>query len=127
MFKIENNVIYCTRGDKGNIPIKIPINEDKTEFYKFQIGDIVTFAVYNKKGYDAEPLIYKKITIEEVSELCNIPLASDETKIGDYIVKNKEYWYEVTLNDSETILGHNDNDEAQIFWLMPEGREKNVE
>ena len=43
MFKIEDDVIHITRGDKATIEFSI-------ENYTFKEGDIVLFRVYNKNA-----------------------------------------------------------------------------
>ena len=122
MLLIKNNTIYLTRGDKAIIPLVIPINEEKTEFYQFQIGDVVTFAVYEEDGYDKCAQILKEITIDEVVETCNIELTSEETKIGELINEPVNYWYEIVLNNEETVLGFEaETLTPQIFVLLPEG------
>ena len=124
MFKIENNEIYCTRGDKGKIPVKIPLNKEKTEFYQFQPKDILTFGLYNKNQLNEAALILKDYEVTEVTDLVKIPLSSEETKIGELINKEKEYWYEITLNHEETILGYTIKEKGRKFWLLPEGSDK---
>ena len=125
--KVIDNVIYINRGDEGRLPFKIPIKEqtDGKKFYQFKVGDVVTFGVYNKKGYDEPALILKKITIEKTTETCYIPLASDDTRFGELINKETEYWYEISLN-KETVLGHRHRKDggARILWLLPEGSDK---
>lgn len=124
MFKIKNNTIYCTRGDKGNIPITIPINEEKTEFYKFQIGDKVRIGVYEEDKLDGCALILKEVEVTEISEIIKIPLTSAETKIGEIINEPVDYWFEIIFNDDTTILGYDEETGAKIFKLLPEGSDE---
>lgn len=124
MFKIENNEIQITRGDKGNIPVKIPLNEEKTEFYQFKTGDKIKFGVYKKGKLAENAVILKEIKITEPTETALIPLESEETKIGELINKELEFWYEIILNDYETILGYEKDKKPKIFWLLPEGSDK---
>lgn len=124
MFKIKNNTIYCTRGDKGNIPVTLPLNEEKTEFYKFQVGDKVRIGVYEEDNLEGCALILKEVEVTEISELVSIPLTSDETRIGDIINEPTDYWFEVILNDDTTILGYDEELGAKIFQLLPEGSDK---
>lgn len=117
--KIIDNEIQFNRGDEDQLPFKIPINKEKTEFYQFKPGDLVTFGIYEKKGYDKPALVLKKIVIEKTTEVCYIPLLSEDTRFGELINKPVEYWYEVSLN-KQTVLGHTKKD-ARKFWLLPEG------
>ena len=121
MFKIKSNTIYCTRGDKGNIPITIPINKEKTEFYRFQIGDKVRIGVYEEDKLDGCAVILKEVEVEEPTTVVKIPLTSKETKIGDIINEPVDYWFEIIFNDDTTILGFDDETGAKIFKLLPEG------
>ena len=124
MFKIKNNTIYCTRGDKGNIPITIPLDEENTEFYKFQVGDKVRIGVYEEDKLDGCALILKEVEVTEISELVSISLTSDETRIGDIINEPVDYWFEIIFNDDTTILGYDEETGAKIFKLLPEGSDK---
>ena len=124
MLKIVNNEIRINRGDKGVIPFVIPLDKEKKEFYKFQVGDKVRFGVYEEDGYEKCALILKEIEVQEITEIVNIPLTSEETKIGEIINEPVDYWYEVILNDDETILGYDDELGAKIFKLFPEGSDK---
>lgn len=121
MFKIKNNTIYCTRGDKGNVLITLPIDETKTELYTFQIGDKVRIGVYEEDNLDGCAVILKEVTVEETTKVVTIPLTSEETKIGDIINEPVDYWFEIILNDDTTILGYDEELGAKIFKLLPEG------
>ena len=124
MFKIANNEIQITRGDKGNIPVKIPINEEETEFYQFKIGDKIKIGVYKKGKLNENAVILKEFEVSEPTDTFLIPLTSEDTKIGELINKETEYWYEIILNDSETILGYEKDKNPKLFWLLPEGSDK---
>ena len=121
MFKIKNNTILCTRGDKGNVPVTLPLNKEKTEFYKFQVGDKVKIGVYEADKLDGCALILKEVEVPEITELVNIHLTSDETRIGELINEPTDYWFEIILNDDTTILGYDDETGPKIFKLLPEG------
>ena len=124
MLKIINNEIEMTRGDKGVIPVQLPIS--KTELYQFQVGDVITFGLYKKDGYDEDALILKDVIITEPTDTALIPLTKEETRIGEITNKPVEYWYEITLNGDETILGYEQETGAKIFIMSPEGSGKNA-
>lgn len=115
MIKIEGTTISCTRGDRVGFDFNI-------KEYTFQNGDTIGFRVYEKKGFNNPPLIDKLITIDEECEKVNITLSSEETSIGEIENKPVEYWYEIELNDDQTIIGY-DEEGAKIFMLYPEGVE----
>lgn len=124
MFKIKNNIIYCTRGDKGNVPLTLPTNEDKTELYVFKVGDKVRIGVYEEDKLDGCAVILKEVEVTEPTDTVIIPLTSNETKIGELVNEPVDYWYEVILNDEETIIGYDEETGAKIFKLLPEGSDK---
>lgn len=121
MFAIDKTTktIYCTRGDKGSINLKI-------KDYTFGTGDLISFRVYEKNGLNKDPLIDKEITLEEPKEMVIINLTSEETKIGEMLNKEITYWYEIELNNNQTIFGYDSNG-AKEFILMPEGKLKTYE
>lgn len=113
VFEVSNNTIYITRGDKGTINLSI-------DDYIFKVGDVIKFSVYNKKALDKEAVLNKIVNVTKESDNIDIELTSEETKIGEIINKEVEYWYEIELNNNQTILGY-DSDGAKILILYPEG------
>ena len=49
-----------------------------------------------------------------------VDILGSEMKIGELTNKPIEYWYEIELNDEETIIGY-DEDGAKKLILYPEG------
>lgn len=119
MLTIEGKQINITRGDTGTIKIKTKTSDG---YYTFSPNDVIEFKVYSKRAYQEQPVIYKSITIQEETQEVEIDLTSDDTRIGDIINKEKEYWYEVQLNGNITLIGYDDLG-ASIFMLLPEGSE----
>lgn len=117
MFKVDGTIIYCTRGDAGNI--KFTVNNGE---YKFAKDDVVTLKVYEKGNVD-RVVLQKNVKITEVSTSVIIELTSLDTKIGNVINKPAKYWYEISINDEHTVIGY-DDDGAKEFILYPEGGEK---
>lgn len=128
MFKINPTTkqIDLTRGDVATIGISIP-NSDGTD-YVFQKGDIVRFSVYKKKDCHCVELV-KDTEVTQETTLVNISLTKEDTKIGELISKDVDYWYEVVLNPDtapQTIIGYEIHPETgkaweKIFKLLPEG------
>lgn len=156
MFKIENSIIHCSRGDSGTITLKIPFvdfngymkykdledniywydlnkkkifnsNYEETiisletlveQFYQFQPGDNIKFNVYERKGYDKNPLLSKTITVEKLSDVVDIPLTEEDTSFGEIQNKAVTFWYDLTLNDDQTIVCFNE-DGAKEFIMYP--------
>lgn len=120
MLRIENeNEIHINRGDAGVIDFIIPLEGCKR--YTFNVGDTITFGVYERNGFNKCPLLFKTIEIEKATDICHIELTKEDTTIGDLINREVEYWYEIQYNDNETVLGY-DEDGAKIFMLYPEGK-----
>lgn len=127
MFYIEKGInIYITRGDKLPLSISM-LNQDKTP-YLFQADEVIGFKVIEKENM-ANVLVDKRFTIEEETEVVDIDLLSEDTRIGDLINEPEEYWYEIELNpdtpDTNTIIGYDQKKGAPLFVLLPEGGKKN--
>lgn len=121
MFKIEGKTIHCTRGDRGTI--KFSAETCEGENYVFKVGDKVIFAVKPKKGFSSEEYsMRKEIEVLEETEQVDIELTGEDTSVGELINKPTTYWYEISLNSDQTIIGY-DEDGAKEFILYPEGDE----
>ncbi len=99
---------------------KVEVSPDELEMalYQFQIGDEVKFNIYEKKGYDIEPIVSKTIQVQQTSDECMIPLYEADTTFGEIQNKPVTYWYDITLNDDLTIICYNE-DGAQEFIQYP--------
>lgn len=118
MLKIDGTNILLTRGDECTITLKV--NRDNPEEYAFNVGDVISFAVYNKKEFNKEPLLLKEVTVQEPTNIVDIFLESNETKIGTMDNKPIICWYEIQLNHLQTIVGYDDKG-PKILTLYPEG------
>lgn len=114
--EIIDNTIYTTRGNSLEIELTITNGE---ETYIFQEGDYVTFAIYQKKGLNSQPIVYKKTNAIPNTDKTTIVLSDQEMKFGEMTNKPIEYWYEITLN-GETVVGYDENGAKQLI-LYPEG------
>ena len=127
MFKIDDeSTIHITRGDAGCICVFA--EDEKGQDYIFQPNEKVRFKVTEKKN-TSNVVLEKTVTITKVTTSVNIILEKADTKIGDFINKPTNYWYEIELNpdsnDVQTILGY-DEDGPKIFTLYPEGGDSNA-
>jgi hypothetical protein len=121
MFKVypEDKSIYLTRGDAGGFMVSATEGDS---VYTFQPGDVVRFTVYAKKNCE-DVVLTKDFPVASETQLVQILLTSEDTKIGETISKPTDYWYEVELNPEtapQTIIGY-DEDGAKVFKLFPEG------
>lgn len=132
MFKINQTTkqIDLTRGDVATFEVQAPIDDDGT-LYTFKVGDVVRFSVYKRKDCHCVELV-KDTIVEEEGTTVTISLRSEDTKIGDIISKDTDYWYEVVLNPEtlpQTIVGYEMHPETGKPWekilkLLPEANDK---
>lgn len=115
MFKIDKDTIYLTRGDKAEIELSI-------DNYTFQINDTIEFRIYNKSKLNEKPIFEKKFIVNSNTDTVILTLLPSETKLGDLENKPIEYWYEIELNDEQTIIGY-DEKGGKKLKLYPEGAE----
>lgn len=122
MFKINDDMsIYATRGD--SIAFSLTVDASGVP-YKFKEGDIVRIKVFEKKEVETV-VLDKEFTTDVGADKVSITLTGEDTKIGEYINKPKDYWYEIELNPDtmpQTIVGY-DEDGPKVFRLFPEGGE----
>lgn len=90
--------------------------------YQFQIDDVVRIKVYEKQKMDDIPVMDVATTVTVEADNLTVSVTSNDTRIGDPINKDVDYWYEITLNDDQTIIGY-DSYGPKIFTLYPEGEE----
>lgn len=115
--KNDKRTIRVHRGDAGTLVFNIPIND--TEYYKFQPGDKVQFMVFEEKGYDKEPVLSKEVEITEETEIVEITLNEQDTTLGEPLNKVAVYWYEVSLNEVQTVLGYDEEEQAAEYRILP--------
>lgn len=123
MLVLEKDTIHVNRGNKLELDYSIE-NGDNGD-YVFKEGDVISFAIYKEKKMNEEPVLYKEFKSIAGQTSVEINVTAEEMKIGEYINKEKKYWYEIELNNEETTTGY-DQDEAKILILYPEGKKINV-
>ncbi len=87
-------------------------------FYQFQVGDKITFSVYEKNGFDKEPLMTKEIDVLKQTDSVYVELTETDTTFGLPINKPTIFWYDVTLNDNLTVICY-DEEGAKEFIEYP--------
>lgn len=122
MFTIEaDKTINVTRGDILYFSV---MAEGNGVPYTFKAGDIVRISVYGKNACE-NVVLQKDFLVTESVDTIEIYLNKEDTKIGEIINKQKDYWYEIVLNPDtapQTIIGY-DDDGAKVFRLYPEGED----
>lgn len=125
MFVIDEELtMHITRGDAVAILVCAAIGEDEDKLdYEFRVGDVVRLNVHGKKNC-ANVVLQKDVAVTEPTYTVEIELTKEDTKIGDFINKPVDYWYEIELNPDtkpQTIIGYDEESGAKVFKLYPEG------
>ena len=123
----DQETIYITRGDQptkefNRLAFYYPIynfTTEKEENYMFQLEDKITFVVVNKKGYTKEEIFKKDYTLRDLgytepTEVVEIPITAEDTEKFPLTNKTKTYWFEISLGDDITILGHDETGGKKI-------------
>lgn len=118
MQKIDGTTIKLNRGDVLKLSISL-VYDDGTN-YTYKANDKLIFSIYNKGKLTDDAILTKEVIATGGEESLNINCTSEETKIGDPINKEKEYWYEIELNGEHTVIGY-DDEGAKLLMLYPEG------
>lgn len=117
MLWIEDKTIIIHRGDEGIINFRAK-KKDGT-YYEFQEGDVLKFQVMERCGYDKNVVFEKIIEVTESTEEVQIELTATDTTIGEAGNGSTEYWYEISLNDTLTIIGFDKETGPTKFRLLP--------
>ena len=137
MIAIEDEkTIHITRGNATGtthniLAVEYPIYNFATkqeELYEFQLTDKISFTCFEKKGYTKEEILKKEFLVKDLGHInpvtqIEIPLTEEETKKFPLTNKRKTYWYDIVLNDTETILGY-DEEGAKKIIVYPEAEEE---
>lgn len=118
MQKIDGTTIKLNRGDILSLSLSLSLSDGTP--YTFQIGDKIVFSVYGKNKMSEGAVLLKELIVDGEQQSIEITCTKEETKIGDLINKPVEYWYEIELNNENTVIGYDDNG-PKILMLYPEG------
>ena len=114
MIKIDSDkTIHISRGDA--VTINVTANSGT---YEFKQGDEVKLRVYEKNGYDKEPVLEKEIKVTETTNSVLIVLTEEDMSFASDISKKQTYWYDISLNEVNTIIGF-DEDGAKKMVIYP--------
>ena len=119
MLIIEEKTIKISRGDSGTIKLTIPLTDSLN--YSFKVGDKIQFRVFEKKGYNKDIIFEKEVEVIEEKEEISINLLEEDTIIGEDINKPVTYWYEIALNEIQTIVGYDDDGPAEFIVYPAKG------
>lgn len=88
--------------------------------YVFVEGDKIVFSVYEPFGLEENPVLSMEFTPEPDTTEMTIEIPKDKMKFAPMSSMERDYWYEITLNE-ETTLGFDENG-AKIITIYPEGK-----
>ena len=118
MISIDNEqTIELSRGDSATINLTIPLDDDNN--YEFDVGDIIKLRVYEKNGYTKEPVLEKDFEVDEATEQVNIVLNEEDTLFAPESNKALTYWYDISLNETQTIVGYSSENGPKLFIITP--------
>lgn len=120
MFEITGKTIKVSRADEVSFDFSIQTEDGSN--YLFQEGDIVKFQVLREYGYNKDVVMEKIIEVQEETEKINIELSSQDTSIENIRNQAVTYWYEISLNNVNTIIGYDDS--PAEFILLPAREDK---
>lgn len=132
----DRTTIRVTRGDAtGSYNNKLcfccpylDADEGEEKYKVIGLNDVISFVVYEKKGYTKREILRKDYTLRGLgytsgSKYPELPLEEIDTK--KFPLKNKPvtYWYNIVLNNKYTVVGH-DEDGAKKIIVYPETEEE---
>lgn len=119
MFKIKKDTFYVTRGDKGVFDLSL-------DDYTFKVEDVIHFKIYEAQGLNKPPVKDIVIEVKEEQDVLEVEFTSENTRFGEMLNEEKEYWYEIELNGNQTPYCF-DEKGPKMFLLYPEGADSDVE
>lgn len=131
----DQRTIYFTRGNDTNelnhLAFYLPVlnqTTGKEEKYNFKPEDKISLIISERKGYTKPKVLVIEHTLREMgyvreTQYPELILTQEDTNKFDYLNKNYTYWYEVVLNDTHTIIGHEPEEGAAKFVVLPSGKD----
>lgn len=101
--------------------VEISIDTLTMVLYEFQVDDEIKFNIYERQGYNKEPLKTKTIINDIVGNSIEIPLTDEDTTFGNIENKPITYWYDITLNGDQTIVCYNENGAREFIQYPAKG------
>lgn len=116
MFDIDNlsKTIYCNKRNAFSFIFKAD------EGFIFEPEDFIEFKVYKRNDLTKSPIIYKTLKVLEPTETIEISLTEEDTDIEEVENKSVTYWYEIELNNNNTLIGY-DREGPKSFIVYPKG------
>lgn len=110
MIKVDSEKrIHISRGDAATLAVTANGGE-----YQFQSGDVIRLRIYEKNKYN-EPVKEISKTLQQATTSVQLSLTKEDTIIGEDINKPKTYWYEISLNETTTIIGYDEEGAKELI------------
>ena len=93
-------------------------------YYEFQVGDIIKLNIYEKNGYDKDPIKSVIVEVDSAGVSVDIPLTENDTTFGEISNKAITYWYDITLNDDQTVVCFNEEGAKEFIQYPAKGDEE---
>lgn len=119
-YNAKSKVLY----DSNYSEVSISIDTLTIIYYQFQVGDKITFNIYEKNGYAKEPLMSKNVEVKEITESVEIPLTEENTTFGNPVNKATIFWYDITLNSNITVVCYNEDGAKEFIEYPAKGDEE---
>lgn len=113
-YNTKNKILYNSNYNESSISIETL----SIVYYQFQVGDKITFNIYEKNGYTKDPLMSKEVEVIEITDSVEIPITEENTTFGNPVNKATIFWYDITLNSNITVVCYNE-DGAKEFVVYP--------
>lgn len=110
----DDKTIYLNRGDRATIELSA---NNKT--YTFKPNDIIKLRIYSKNGYNKKPMLEKAYKVDEETNQVRLELDEKDTEFCPQINKPSIFWYDISLNETSTIIGFNEEEGAKKFVILP--------
>lgn len=90
-------------------------------YYKFLVGDVVKLNIYERKGYDKEPVKSIEVSVTKEGNEVQIPITEEDSTFGEIPNKEKVYWYDISLNEAYTVVGFDEDGEKEFIMYPAKG------
>lgn len=116
----KNDKLYDSDYNESSVPL----NTLTIQLYEFQVNDKIKLNVYEKNGYEEEPLMTKEVVILTEAESVTISLNEEDTTFGEISNKPITYWYDITLNGDQTVVCYNEQGAKEFIQYPAKGDEE---
>lgn len=121
-YDTHNNVLY---NNQYEIDRNTNINTLSMQFVNFNQNDEIKFNIYELKGYTKNQLVSKTIPVAQETDSVIINLSTTDTSLGEQINAPLPFWYDITLNGVNTIVGYNEYGAKEFILYPAKGVENN--